>query len=430
MTTGLDGPPLRIDAAAYSPFGEARLVVELAGRWLEPPLPVERSEPAQLLLEKDGQTHSFPEIASTPDPERAGEDVYGASFIVPAQFEGRLGRSLLYLPSGRTATVPPAMWTMVSAQAESDYDEPGLPDALRSAVRVPPAISSIDAHRIPGPDEIRPVDEAPEFAPELAPEFAPELAPEFAPELAPEFASELAPEFVLELPPAPEPPSALAPEPALHEVPARGGVTLPAEAGIVALRAELRERVATETRLRRTISELRAQLDARVRNQERLDATQAQLRASFAQLREQLAVDGQRRAELEADRQELRASHERLEAANAELARQLTALSQRLVGAEGARDHLAAELDAALDRLAGLEADLAAAAVARESAAGEVEELRHELDSVGAEIAISREPVADDELDDAEALLAETRALIARFEAGATPSSGVDGHPH
>ncbi|HWF55331.1 MAG TPA: hypothetical protein VG223_11910 [Solirubrobacteraceae bacterium] len=267
LTPSPDGVPLRIDAAAYSPFGEAQLVVELAGRWLTAPAATELSEPAQLVLEAEGETHTFPEIASEPDSERVADDVYTRSFVVPAPFEEQLGRSRLLFAGGRTVAVPPAVWTMVRAQP----DDPGL----------------------------------------------------------------------------------------------------------VALRAELRERVATETRLRRTIAELRAQLEARGHNQDRLEATQAELRESFAQLRERLEQEIRRTGELQSAHGSLRADNERLEA------------------------------------------ELAAATVARDSAAGEVDELRSELDTLGAEYAISREPVSEDEIDDAEALLAEARALTARLQTAA-----------
>jgi hypothetical protein len=419
MTTNPEGPPLRIDAAAYSPFGEARLVVELAGRWLEPPLPLDSSEPAQFLLERDGQTHSFPEIEASPDSELPGEDAYSASFVVPAEFEGRLGRSLLLLASGRTVSVPPAMWTMVTAQSETEHAPPGpvssatpvmpVPDALRNAVRGPGTPTSFGAARAAEPPPpVPPAPVTPPLTQIIPPPLAPRPAP-LTPPLVPEPFAETPSAAVLP-PPLPEP--AAVAEPGLPSSLSAG----PGDASVSALRTELRERVAAETRLRRNVSELRAQLEQRIQNQERLEATQVQLRDAFVELRDRLEAELLRGSELQAANESLEAAHDAHDATQAGLRQELAAVRQELTNAEAARDHLAEELDGALGRLATLEAELASVVVARDSAAGEVIELRSELDHIGAEFAISRDPVAADEIDDAEALLAEARALTARLQ--------------
>jgi hypothetical protein len=48
-----DAAPLLIESAQYSPFGEARIVVEIAGRWIDRPRASAR-ESALLIVDGGG----------------------------------------------------------------------------------------------------------------------------------------------------------------------------------------------------------------------------------------------------------------------------------------------------------------------------------------------------------------------------------------
>ncbi len=328
MTTSASGP-LEIDAATYSLLGGTRLVVELTGHWLQAAADTDRVEPAELLIEFDGTARGFAQIAPSAFEELLGDAGYSASFVVPAEAESRLGRATLRLGSGRVVVVPPAMWVPSAAPGPLDGEDADL--APHPLIRPPlPKPPEPRAHarstRLPGGEPDRP------------------------------------------------------PRPTGRS---RAAVT---DSAAEALRAELTERVSEETRLRRTVGELRRQLEGRARNQERLDATLEQLRAAIETLREGVEAESQRRAELKLER------------------------------------------DAALRELAERDAELASVIVARDTATAEVAELRNELERVGPDLDAAEADDGERGVEEAEALLAEARRLTERLRAPTGEAAvGADG---
>jgi hypothetical protein len=190
------------------------------------------------------------------------------------------------------------------------------------------------------------------------------------------------------------------------------------EQTIAALRAELKERGATEAKLRAAFASGQAERDAGAAAQQRLEATHAKLREELGRLR--AAVD----QETSALKQQFdRATAETIELRNEllqlrEVAQQHSAEQERLRRREQ-------ELSAAL---APLQAELATASVARDGAVAEAAGLRAELDRAAAGLVHARRESSDREgdLGEAETLLAEARALTQRLQRRAVgPSAAV-----
>jgi hypothetical protein len=176
---------------------------------------------------------------------------------------------------------------------------------------------------------------------------------------------------------------------------------------IAALREELRQRIAEETGLRRELGQLRTQLEARARNANRLEQTHGELRDAVGELTARLQDDEGQRVALET-------SNTALEAANASLSAEVAGLRAALERAEDETARVAAERDAAVSELSDRYAELAAAKVSQETALEEVDELRRELERGEAALA-EAERSGSSELEEAESLLAQTRALTARL---------------
>ena len=287
----MEGSPLLIESAEYSPFGEARLVVEVTGRWLEEP-PLQTGDSALVIVDGNGLVHRFAEIATGGEEVHAGDEYLG-SFVIPAQFSRWLAGDSKVRAGGVTVPMPSAT----------------------------------------------PVGEAEEA-------------------------------------PSVEAPSVEAPSVEAPDLEARDLASDDLDPTVEALRSQLSQRVADDTRLRGEVRRLRSQLDARAHNFERLEEVQAELRTAIAELRERVESTVAHHGALES-------SNTALEAANASLS-----------------------------------AELAATRVAYETAVEEVEELRRELERGEAELAEVRERSGADEVEEAENLLAEARALTARLMAG------------
>jgi hypothetical protein len=167
-------------------------------------------------------------------------------------------------------------------------------------------------------------------------------------------------ELEASLPDAAEPSTETGPELGFDPEPAIDPVQT-----VVALRAELERRAGGEASVHGQLIQARAELRAQADNQSRLEATQAELRRELEGLRE--AVE--RRGQIE----------------SGELAR--------------------------------LRVALANSEVSREAAQSDAVGLRAELDRLGAELAAARQHGASgrSEVDEAEALLAEARALRSRM---------------
>jgi|GEM_PF-4409333 len=151
----------------------------------------------------------------------------------------------------------------------------------------------------------------------------------------------------------------------------------PRAGSLAELRAELEQRAASEARLRGELAELRAELDERNDGQERIERTHAQLRSELQQLRNVVA----------------------------------------------SMSDLAAERDRLTDELKDLKAEVAATTVSRDAARREAKELRAQLERIASHRAggvAERTQVQETAIGEAEALLAEARALRTRI--AETPS--------
>jgi hypothetical protein len=170
---------------------------------------------------------------------------------------------------------------------------------------------------------------------------------------------------------------------------------------VVALRAELERRAGGEASVHAQLIQARAELRAQTKHQSRLEATQAELRRELKGLRE--AVE--RRGEIESKAVALVA--------------QVEQLREQLDTASADRGLLDGEL-------ARLRVALANSEVSREAAQSEAVGLRAELDRLGAELVAARQPGASgrSEVDEAETLLAEARALRSRMHERAEASDG------
>lgn len=175
-----------------------------------------------------------------------------------------------------------------------------------------------------------------------------------------------------------------------------------------ALRAELKERATAEARVRGELADVRAELEARIANQTRLAAMHAELRSELERLREAVAQEDRQRAEVESRAVVLAAELADAQHQAAETAAERDQLKLHC-------DELTAEREALGEEIAELRAAVAAGIVSTDAASAEAAGLREELARLGAELAAAREQVGVHEagVDEAEALLAEARALTA-----------------
>jgi regulator of replication initiation timing len=119
----MEGSPLLIESVEYSRFGEARLVVEVMGRWLEDP-PLQTGDSALVIVDGNGLVHRFAEIASAGGEVHAGDEYLG-SFVIPAQFSRWLAGDSKVRAGGVTVAMPSA--TLVGEASPEEAD--AIPDA-------------------------------------------------------------------------------------------------------------------------------------------------------------------------------------------------------------------------------------------------------------------------------------------------------------
>ncbi len=179
--------------------------------------------------------------------------------------------------------------------------------------------------------------------------------------------------------------------PEAHEHPAAADAS-PEPETLAALRAELERRTASEAAARGELARAQADVGARSGQKARLEETHAELRAELDHLRE--AVD--RLTGVESTAVVLGARVEDLEA--------------ELAAVHAEREQLAEELDALRD-------EHARTTVASEAARSEASGLRDELARLGAELGNARRDASppSHDLDEAQALLVEARALRAKM---------------
>jgi hypothetical protein len=422
---------LEIDQIETSALGPEKVVVRIVGRWRGRRRASD--ERAFLVVESDGRRHRFPAM---PEPRRSRfgrPGQWGASFAVPAWLEPRLGREMS-LWVGNSAVALPTLGSEGAEQpveSSSETADPGEAAAVAVAEDSRPA-------EVPASDPA-----------------APETLPEVAPEAAPQPASEPAPESTADDEPAVEAqPAAAEPEMksqgdakrgpgAKREAgpkPPRAARSVAADSTVTALRAELKERAASEARLRGELAGSRAELQVRATRQDELEATQGELRAELEKLAKLVEQEGSRRADVESRAVVLAAEVADLQAQVADLQSQVGDLESgreqaiaELTEARTAAERERSGRAAAEERCAALETDLelvraelAHSLVAHEAADGEAAGLRSELERLGAELAAVR-GLADSGtgLADAQSLLEEARALSSRLrERGAEASEG------
>jgi hypothetical protein len=384
-----ENAPLLIEAAEYAAFGEARIVVEVTGRWVDAP-PVPSGESALLIVDGNGLVHRFAEISAAVEDAQAGDEYLG-SFVIPAQFRRRIASPTALRAGGITVTVPGATLAgegpLESEPLTMQNPVPAPPDPI--PVEPPPPV-----HPVPPPVQAAP--------PPMAAPVQPAPPPvQSGPPIA---AAPPEPSY-----PAPQPPAYQSPPPPSYaEYPYAPRAHHESDPVVEALREKLSQRVSDEARMRRELTELRTQLDARARNYDRLERAQGELRAAVVELSAKLEEDGGQRVALES-------SNAALEAANASLSAEVAALRASLEYSQAEVLRLAADRDAAVSELSDRYAELATTKVAQETALEEVDELRRELERGGAELAEVRERFGASEVEEAESLLAETRALTARL---------------
>jgi predicted nucleic acid-binding Zn-ribbon protein len=216
----------------------------------------------------------------------------------------------------------------------------------------------------------------------------------------------------------PELPRSRAPAPEAAAPAAPSPPSVGHEQTVAALRAELKERGATEAQLRAALASAQAERDAGAAAQQRLEATHAKLREELGRLRagvdHEISGLKQQFDRATAETTKLRNELQQLR----EIAQQHSAEQERLRRREQ-------ELSAGL---APLQAELATASVARDAAIAEAAGLRAELDRAAAAIVQARRESSDRDggLGEAETLLAEARALTERLQRRAVgPSAAV-----
>jgi hypothetical protein len=200
----------------------------------------------------------------------------------------------------------------------------------------------------------------------------------------------------LELPVPPPARSEVAPPPA---VPLEGRPLVlgaPAPAGDP-LRAELAVRARSEARLRAELAEVRARLEARESAGARIESLTSELAAEIEKLRGVAGTEAERRRDVESR--------------SMVLAAELTAVQAERDEARDERDEARTERDGARAEADALHAE-------DESRRAELEALREEIDRLGAArgVEVESSDGAQSELERAEALLAEARALRSSLE--------------
>jgi hypothetical protein len=310
--------PLEIDSVECSPMGADKLVVYVSGTWRGR----RRSTDGRpvLVVEAEDRRHRFPAI---PEPRRSRigrPGAWSASFAVPASLEPRLkGQMSLWL--GNVAIPMPPV-----AFVASDVGPRTRPQPPRTR----------DAADEPGSTTDRAAGGEPD-------------------------------------------------DPDQHDAPPAKPVTGNAQRlpqTVAALRAELRERTASEAELRALLARAQAELETRSGSRGDVELTHRELRAELDRLATQVAEQISQRAEIESKAVVMAAQMADLEAELRELRSEIAEVEASRDGAEGLVAGLRAELDRTAAELAATPSD------------------------AGAE---------DDELDEAKALLAEARALTSRI---------------
>ncbi|HTX44842.1 MAG TPA: hypothetical protein VMD48_01020 [Solirubrobacteraceae bacterium] len=391
--------PIEVDQIDCAPLGRAKIAVRITGRWRS-----RRRAPdarAFLVIEAEGRRHRFPAMPEARRPRLGRPGTWAATFALPSWLEPHLAGAMslwignVVIPLAGPSFVPQLIDVPADAStAEIDED----PEAVAETI-----------------EHSEPLEHEPPVA-EIVTEERRGSAPW---------------------------------KPKTGEVDRRR-TSKPAEAPselettIDALRAELRQRAATEAQLRGELAAAKAELDGRSGHQAALEATQGALREQLAELLELAEREGAQRAEVESramvlagELAELQERLAELTSARDQVARETGSLRAELERAAREALHLRDELvqlravaeeegagrilleartGELSQELQAVRAQLAQREVARDAALGEAAGLRDELERLGAELSQARSRgVADNGLREAKSLLDEARAATARL---------------
>jgi DNA repair exonuclease SbcCD ATPase subunit len=390
--------PIEVDQIDCAPLGRAKIAVRITGRWRS-----RRRVPdtrAFLVIEAEGRRHRFPAMPEARRPRIGRPGSWAATFALPSWLEPHLAEAMslwigdVVIPLARPSFVPQLVDAPAEAStAEIDEDPEAVAEAIEHSEpleREPPVAEIVtEEHggsvpRSPKPGE---VDGWPSSEPENPAEL---------------------------------------------------------QATIDALRAELRQRAATEAQLRGELAGTKAELDGRSVHQAALEATQAELRDQLAELLELAEREGAQRAEVESramvlagELAELQERLAELTSSRDQVARETGSLRAELERAAREALHLRDELvqlravaeeegagrvlleartGELSQQLQAVRAELAQREVARDAALGDAAGLRDELERLGAELSQVRgRGVTDNGLSEAKSLLDEARAATARL---------------
>ncbi len=391
--------PVEVDQIEYAPLGRAKIAVRITGRWRgRRRLPDAR---AFLVIEAEGRRHRFPAMPEPRRPRIGRPGGWAATFALPAGLESHLGEKMtlwlgnVELPLSGPSYVAQLPDVPADAQtAEIDETPNGNGNGAQPAVAVEQAAAELAAAVASAPGARQPSEPAPEQGPMRMGTGAAEL-----------------------------------------------------QATVDALRAELRDRGATEAQLRGALAGAKAELESRSEHQTALEATQSELRDQLAELLGLVEAEGAQRTEIESRamvlagevgdlndrltevtqaRDQVTDEAGRLRAELERAAREALRLRDELVqlrsvaeqdGAE--RVLLEARTGELSEQLAALRGELARSEVAREAALGEAAGLRDELDRMGDELTRARgSNTVGAGLSEAQSLLEEARAATARLRGG------------
>jgi hypothetical protein len=357
--------PVEVDQIEYATLGRAKIAVRVTGRWLgRRRLPDAR---AFLVIEAEGRRHRFPAMPEPRRPRIGRPGAWAATFALPSWLEPHLAEKMtlwlgnVELPLPGPSYVAQLPDVPADAQtAEIDETPDGNGNGAQPAVAVEQAAAELAAAVASAPGPLQPSEPAPEQGRMRMGTDAAEL-----------------------------------------------------QATVDALRAELRDRAATEARLRGTLAGAKAELESRSERQTALEAAQSELRDQMAELLGLVEAEGAQRTEIES-RAVVFAGEV------AELNDRLTELTQARDQVTEEAGRLRAELEARTsewsEQLTALRAELARNEVAREAAVGEAAGLRDELDRMGDELTRARgSNNVDAGLSEARSLLEEARAATARL---------------